>query len=204
MRLKTYDATKVTKTGDFKCTLCSNWLVFQGRYDVSQFYTVPTSTPPFPSPTKQTFNSGQGKAGYNALMKSSTADFLLGITVGVGQLNNTASLKSAQFTNNMITTTGGNQVVINQGSQTVYVGNYKTYVGVPINADAVVFPGFLTGMVGVDFFVRSNVTNTDRYANPGAGLFFCKKGQPARPIGGITASYANGKGQVGLIGGWTF
>jgi hypothetical protein len=188
----------------FKCTVCSEWLVFQVRYDVSQFYTVPTSVPPYPLPTKQTFNGVQGKVGYNALLKSSNADFLLGITVGVGELNNTASLTSAQYSNNQITESGTNQLVINQGQKTLYVGKYKTYLGVPINFDAIIFPGALSGMVGIDLFVRSNVTAPDLYGNPGVGLFFSKKNQPARPIGGITGSYANGKGQASIVAGWTF
>src|ERR1019366_3824142 len=139
----------------FKCTVCSEWLVFQVRYDVSQFYTVPTSVPPYPLPTKQTFNGVQGKVGYNALLKSSNADFLLGITVGVGELNNTASLTSAQYSNNQITESGTNQLVINQGQKTLYVGKYKTYLGVPINFDAIIFRllsricGLIPARVGV-------------------------------------------------------
>src|ERR1019366_7420903 len=103
------------------------------------------------------FNGVQGKVGYNALLKSSNADFLLGITVGVGELNNTASLTSAQYSNNQITESGTNQLVINQGQKTLYVGKYKTYLGVPINFDAIIFPGALSGMVGIDLCLLSRI-----------------------------------------------
>lgn len=198
------DASKVKESGTFVCHVCSEWLVFQAKYSTSQFYTVPTSTAPFPTPTKQTFNGAQGVAGYNALLKTSNADWLFGATVGVGLLNNTDSLKSAQYTSNQVTTTGGTQEIIGQGSQTLYVGNYKTFAGVPINIDAIVFPGALSGMVGFDLFVRSDIASADQFANPGIGLFISKMGQPARPVGGITASYKNGKGEVSLVAGWSF
>ena len=31
-----------------------------------------------------------------------------------------------------------------------------------------------------------------------------KKGQPAHPIGGMTVSYRNGKGQASIVIGWNF
>jgi hypothetical protein len=209
-QLKAIDALKVKPslkgdgTSTYACFLCSHWLVFQARFNASQFYTVPTSVAPFPTPTKQEFNGAQGVLGYNALLKTNNADWLLGGTLGAGLLNNTGSLTSAQYTNNQITTTGSTQEIIGQGAQTVYVGNYLTFAGVPINADAIVFPGVFSGTVGFDLFVRSNMTSADRYATPGLGLFISKPGQPARPAGGVTASYKNGKGEVSLVAGWSF
>jgi hypothetical protein len=202
--LTAIDASKVTKTGDFKCSLCAHWLVAQFRVDVSQFYTVPSSAPPFPMPKKRTFNGIQGKIGYNQLWKSSHADWLLGATIGIGRQNNTDALKSAQFTDNMITNTSTDQLILNQGSKTTYIGKYDEYIGAPINADAIVFPGALRGMVGFDLFVRSNVATADRYGSPGLGVFVAKKGQPARPIGGLTVAYRDGKGQASLVVGWSF
>ncbi len=202
--LTTVDASKVTKTGEFKCSLCAHWLVAQLRVDVSQFYTVPSSVPPFPTPQKRTFTGVQSKVGYNQLWKSSYADWLLGTTIGIGRLNNTDSLKSAQFTDNVITNTSTDQLILNQGSKTTYIGKYNQGVGIPVNADAILFPGALRGMVGVDIFLRSNVGAVDRYASPGLGIFVAKKGQPARPIGGLTVSYRDGKGQASLVVGWSF
>src|ERR1019366_9045447 len=48
--LTALDASRVDKSGIYKCSLCAHWIVTQFRLDVSQFYTDTSFTPPFPVP----------------------------------------------------------------------------------------------------------------------------------------------------------
>jgi hypothetical protein len=189
---------------NFPCALCGDWLVFQVRYDRAQFYTLMSSTPPFPKPEKRNFDGFQAKVAYNQLRKSAAFDWLLGASIGVARSNNTDALKSLQFTDNLITNTATDQLILGTGPKTAYIGNYNVFAGVPINGDLIVYPHALSGLIGFDLFVRSNVGQDNRYGSPGIGAFLAKKGQPARPIGGITISYRDGKGQASIVVGWTF
>ena len=184
--------------------LCSDWLVFQVLYDRAQFNTLENTTPPLQNAVKQNFNGVSGRVAYNQLRKTAHNDFLLGASIGAGRYNNIDSLKSTNFTANTITTTGSTEYITSQGTKTAYVGPYQQYIGVPINADAIWYPGVLGGVVAFDLFLRSNVVPTDRYASPGIGLFLSKKGAPSRPLGGLAVDYRDGKGQVSLIVGWKF
>jgi len=184
--------------------LCSDWLVFQGRYDRTQFNTLQNTTPPLQNSVKRSFNGYSGRLAYNQLRKTAKNDFLLGISIGLGQFNNLDSLTTTQFTTNTITTVGSTQYISSQGAKTTYVGAYQVYTGVPINADAIWYPGVLGGAVAFDLFVRSNVVPTDRFGSPGIGLFLNKLGQPSRPLGGIAVDYRQGKGQISLVVGWKF
>lgn len=207
--------------------LCSDWLVFQALYDRSQFNTLDSTTPPLENAVKQNFNGVSGRVAYNALMKTGKPeecmepaipkapdepkpskarcnDFLIGVSVGAGRFNNIDSLKTTNFTDNTITTAGSTEYITSQGTKTAYVGAYQQYTGVPINADAIWYPGALGGIIAFDLFVRSNVAPTDRYGSPGIGVFLNKLGQPSRPLGGIAVDYRNGKGQASLVVGWKF
>jgi hypothetical protein len=205
---KAPDASKLGpksgKVEDCPHGLCSDWLVFQALYDRAQFSTLGNTTPPLQNAVKRNFDGYSSRVAYNQLRKTAKNDFLLGASIGVGRFNNIDSLKTTQFTDNTITTIGSTEYIASQGTKTAYVGAYQQYIGVPINADAIWYPGVLGGVVAFDLFVRSNVAPTDRYGSPGIGLFFNKMGQPSRPLGGIAADYRDGKGQVSLVVGWKF
>jgi hypothetical protein len=203
------DASKLTpespKVEECPHGLCSDWLVFQALYDRAQFNTLENTAPPLQNAVKQNFNGVSGRVAYNQLRKTAHNDFLLGVSLGVGRFNNIDSLKTTNFTDNTITTIGSTEYIASQGgTKTAYVGAYKQYIGVPINADAIWYPGVLGGVVAFDLFARSNIVSTDRYGSPGIGVFLNKKGAPSRPLGGIAVDYRDGKGQVSLVVGWKF
>jgi len=206
-KLTHLDASKLDASSGntYRCsTLCSQWLVAQLRYNHATFYTLPSSTPPFPSPVKRSFDGVEGHVGYNLLSKIGGADWLIGALLGIGRSNNTDSLTATKLTDNKITVIGTDQYILANASKNAFIGNYQEYLSVPLNVDVIAFPHSLRGMVGVDIFLRSNLSSTNRYGSPGAGVFISKAGEPARPLGGITAAYRDGKGQVSLVVGWTF
>ncbi|HET9183799.1 MAG TPA: hypothetical protein VFP59_16835 [Candidatus Angelobacter sp.] len=181
-----------------------DWVILQVGYERQQIKLLDTSVSPLPSPTSHGFDGYQASLAYNALVKSAHNDFLLGASVGVARTNNVDDLDSVQVTDSQVSVTNGIERRASEDSVAAFVGTYKKFIGVPVNADAIWYPGAFSGRIGIDGFVRSQVAAVHRSAEPGLGVFVCKQGQPARPIGGATVSYKDGKGKVALIAGWNF
>jgi hypothetical protein len=199
------DASKVQTSGTIPCKLCDDWVILQAGYQRQQLKLVDTSLSPLPSPTDHGFDGYNLRAGYNALVKAGwLGDFLVGTTLGAGRQNNTEDLDSVQVTDTIVSVSNGIERRAISGTNAAFVGNYEKYWAVPVNADGVWYPGMLTGRLGIDLFVRSNLAAKHRFGNPGIGAFFAKPGQPARPIGGITVTYQNGRGRLALVTGWNF
>ena len=184
--------------------LCDDWLVIQAGYKRTRFYTIDTGLQPLPEPTRRNFDGWITRVAYNQLRKTARNDFLLGVSAGLSRANNTDELDTVQVTDEIVSTVNGIDRRAASDAVTAYTGAYRPYIGVPISADAIWFPGALTGRVGIDLFLRSNVGQANRYGSPGIGLFFSKAGQPARPVGGLSVAYKDGKAQAALIVGWSF
>jgi hypothetical protein len=193
------------KSGETQeCRLCDDWIAVQVGYQRSQIHLIDTSISPLAAPTGHGFDGYLARFAYNQVIKLPKHDFLLGAVFGVSRTNNTDDLDSVQVTDTTVSTDGTVERRAAKDAVSAYVGTYVKYIAVPINADAIWYPGALSGRIGLDLFVRSNVAATKRSASPGIGIFYCKAGQPARPIGGLTASYKDGKGKVALVAGWNF
>jgi hypothetical protein len=202
------------------CTLCGYWVPINFTYQRSNFDAITSTVQPLRPPQNHNFDSYALRVGINALAKSKSSDFLLGMVVGVERRNNTDTLKTATISTDFVQALqNAQELTLSQNSKAVYVGPYVKYIAVPINVDVIWYP--LTNRLttpttrnpqpnasknhfAIDFFERSNVGQTARYIAPGIGLFITKAGQPARPIGGVTASYKEGKAQLALVTGWTF
>ena len=179
-----------------------DWLIFQVGYQRSQLKLIDTSASPLPAPTSHGFDGYTARVAYNALLKTAHHDFLLGASLGMSRTNNMDDLNSIQVTDSQVSVTDGVERRASKDAVAAFVGAYKKFIGVPINADAIWYPGALSGRIGFDGFVRSQVANAHRSAEPGIGVFFCKAGQPARPIGGATLSSKDGKAKAALVVGW--
>ena len=122
----------------------------------------------------------------------------------MSRTNNTEDLKPVQVTDTQLSVSNGVERRAAQDAVAAFTGTYRKFIGVPISADAIWFPGALGSRIGFDAFVRSNVVAVHRFGNPGIGFFFSKVGQPSKPLGGVTLSYKDGKGKVALVTGWNF
>lgn len=184
--------------------LCDDWLVIQGGYKRARFYTIDTGVDPLPQPVKRDFDGWVARVAYNQLRKTARNDFLLGVSAGIARADNTDNLSTVQVTDQIVSSANGIERLSASNAVTAYTGVYRTYIGVPISADAIWFPGVFTGRVGIDIFLRADIGQANRYGSPGIGLFFSRPGQPARPVGGLSVSYRSGNAQAALIVGWSF
>jgi hypothetical protein len=195
---------------DLPCTFCGDWLVLDFGYQRAQLYNISSLTPPVPSPQQHNFDGYTGTLAYNQLRKKKSGpmsgDYLLGLSAGISRANDTSSLTTTvQFGSQQpLASASGPPLVVSGTTKSAYVGAYEKYIGVPVNADAIWYPDALKGRFGLDLFERSNAGQAYRFISPGFGLFIAQDKNPSRPIGGITISYKDHRGQLTLVTGWTF
>ena len=186
--------------------LQADFLAVQFRYGRTQFYLLPSATPPVPAPTQTNFDQFTATIAYNSTYTFQPVDIRLGLAYGPGTANNLASLTQETYQSQVTTTSGSGQSILNAPSKSVYVGAYQSFTSHPINFDLVLQPKTFGYLVGVDVLARSELGggSKNRYLSPGVGLFFFKTKSPVVPVGGIAFSYKQGKSNVALSAGWTF
>lgn len=129
---------------------------------------------------------------------------ILGASLGVERRNNSDDLKSVDLEDQPFTSSSGTTQRRAISKQTVFRGEYKEFIAVPLNTDIVWFPGRFSSRIAVDIFTRSNLGETNRKFVPGVGLFLTKEKSPTKVVGGLSFSVDDGKGKVGLVGGFHF
>lgn len=136
--------------------------------------------------------------------KGSKGSVIIGASIGVARRNNADNLRSVELEDQGFTSSSGTTQRRAVSKQTVLSGGYDEYLAVPINTDVVWYPGALNHRVAFDFFTRSDLGSTGRNFVPGVGLFLTQQKSPTKVVGGISFSYDDGKGKVGLVGGFHF
>jgi hypothetical protein len=166
---------------------------------------------------KQNFDGYSATLAYNRVItlddlskaglenaKGSKGSLIFGVSIGVERRNNSDDLNSVDLEDQSFTSSSGTTQRRAVSKQTVLSGEYKEFIGVPLNTDVVYFPGALNSRVAIDFFTRSDLATTGRKFVPGVGLFLTKEKSPTKVVGGISFSFEDGKPKVGLVGGFHF
>lgn len=134
----------------------------------------------------------------------SKGSMIVGFSIGVRRKNNADDLDSVEVEDQSFTSSSGTTQRRALSKQTVLSGEYKEFISVPLNTDVVWYPGALRSRIAIDFFTRSDLSQTGREFVPGVGLFLTKEGKPTKVVGGISFALDDGKGRVGLVGGFHF
>lgn len=134
----------------------------------------------------------------------SKGSMIVGFSIGVRRKNNTDDLDSVEVEDQSFTSASETTQRRALSKQTVLSGEYKEFISVPLNTDVVWYPGALRSRIAIDFFTRSDLSKTGREFVPGVGLFITKEGKPTKVVGGISFALDDGKGRVGLVGGFHF
>ena len=129
---------------------------------------------------------------------------IVGVSIGVRRSNNADDLDSVEIEDQSFTSSSGTTQRRGMSKQTVLSGEYKEFIAVPLNTDVVWYPGMFRSRLAIDFFTRSDLGKTGREFVPGVGLFITKAGQPTKVVGGISFALDDGKGRIGLVGGFHF
>lgn len=149
---------------------------------------------------------GLGKSPREVAQESRGA-MILGVSIGVRRKNNSDNsdeLKSVEIEDQPFASSSGTTQRRAVSKQTVLRGSYKEFMSVPLNTDVVIYPGAWQSRLAIDIFTRSELGKTDRKFVPGVGLFITQQGKPTKVVGGISFSLDDGKGKVGLVGGFHF
>lgn len=136
--------------------------------------------------------------------QESKGAMIVGVSIGVRRKNNADDLKSVEIEDQSFTSASGTTQRRALSKQTVLRGEYKEFTSVPLNTDVVWYPGALQSRLAIDFFTRSDLSKTGRDFRPGVGVFITEQGKPTKVVGGISFSYDDGKGKIGLVGGFHF
>lgn len=134
----------------------------------------------------------------------SKGSMIVGFSIGVRRKNNTDDLDSVEIEDQSFASSNETTQRRSVSKQTVLSGDYKEFISVPFNTDVVWYPGLLRSRIAIDFFTRSDLSKTGREFVPGVGLFITKEGKPTKVVGGISFALDDGKGRVGLVGGFHF
>ena len=70
----------------------------------------------------------------------------------MSRTNNMDDLNSIQVTDSQVSVTNGVERRASKDAVAAFVGAYKKFIGVPINADAILITGALSGRIGFDGF----------------------------------------------------
>lgn len=141
---------------------------------------------------------------YNALINGRV---LLGVTAGVERRNTLDLLQNATFQSALVAPSGTNSVV---KTKTGFYGNYQQYTAAPVYTDMlfilpekIKLPGF-DHQVGIDAFTRSDIAGFRRSVDGGVGVFLTKKGEPTKVLGGLSATWNEGKIRIAITAGFNF
>jgi hypothetical protein len=200
-----------------------DWLNFRVAYKRARYKLLNTSGAFADQVRKENFDGYSATLAYNRLMSldnlakrenpdDTSADkpvgskgfIIVGVSVGVARRNNSGDLNSVEVEDESFTSSSGTTQRRAVSKQTVLSGTYKEFTAVPLNTDVVWYPGALKSRFAIDFFTRSNLSGTERKFVPGVGLFLTQEKSPTKVVGGISFSFDDGKGKVGLVGGFHF
>jgi hypothetical protein len=176
-----------------------DWLLFDVGYSRSSFYVAPDAGPI--DSAKRYFNRYRALAVYNDIEKGW---FMWGAAAGVERRNNLDDLKPVTF-QTTLQSASGNSVVKDQAG---YLGAYGEYRAVPLYVDLLFIPSEKAAPFGsvlaLDAFTRCDLSPDHRKADGGVGVFLTKKGSPTKAMGGVTASWNDGKVRVALVASYSF
>ncbi|HEX8119578.1 MAG TPA: hypothetical protein VF521_20050 [Pyrinomonadaceae bacterium] len=192
-----------------------DWLNFRVAYKRARYKLLNTAGAFADQVRKQNFDGYSATLAYNRLMSLDNLEarerpdgtkgfFIVGVSIGVARRNNADDLDSVELEDESFTSASGTTQRRAVSKQTVLSGEYKQFTAVPLNTDVVWYPGALNSRFAVDFFTRSTLGSTDRKFVPGVGLFLTQEKSPTKVVGGISFSVDDGKGKVGLVGGFHF
>jgi hypothetical protein len=177
------------------------WALVDLGYSRSAFYVSDTAVAP--EKAKRYFDRFRTVAVYDKIM----GRFALGAAMGAERRNNLDDLKQVTFETTVIPANGANTVV---ESKEGFLGNYREYIAVPVYTDVIYLvpkitaPGFKKTSIAIDGFTRSDIAATNRSTDGGLGVFVTKLGAPTKALGGIAASWNEGKGKVALVASYIF
>ena len=194
-----------------------DWLNFRVSYKRARYKILNESAAFADQVRKQNFDGYTATLAYNRVitlddlsaeaLETATRSkglIIVGVSIGVERRNNSDDLDSVELEDQNFTSSSETTQRRAVSKQTVLSGDYQEFTAVPLNTDVVWFPGALRSRVAIDFFTRSNLGSTDRKFVPGVGLFLTKEKSPTKVVGGISFSVDDGKGKVGLVGGFNF
>ncbi|MBI2684880.1 MAG: hypothetical protein HYX27_01085 [Acidobacteria bacterium] len=181
--------------------LAEDWLVADFGYSRAGFNIAETGQTTYAT---RYFDRYRFMGAYNALVNGAV---LFGVAAGAERRNNLDDLQNATFQTALTPPSGPNSVV---KTKTGFYGNYRDYTAAPIYTDLlfvlppkVHLPGF-DNQIGIDGFTRSDAAPARRSIDGGVGIFLTKKGAPTKVLGGISASWNDGKIRVAVVAGFNF
>ena len=182
-----------------------NWLLFDVGYSRSVFYVSP-SAPQSIDDTKRYFDRYRAVAVVNGKLSD---NILVGVAAGAERRNNLDDLSQITFQTSIAAPPAGGTIGVVR-SKDGYLGDYRQYVAAPIYTDllfilppSIKLPGF-DSQIAIDGFTRSDVASFHRYTDGGVGVFLTKKGSPTKVVGGLAASWNDGKVRVALVASYNF
>lgn len=183
------------KGGDF------DRLIFQGGYNFRRYNLFNPAAAFADQISKKDFHSPSAQVIYNYRWGGTR---LLGIGVGMEKANNAGGLTEIDIRDFMTTTSGTTTREFGETKKAL-LGDFKQYTRTFVNADFAIFPPRFKGLLGVNFFARSEVTGLNKGFRPGIGIFLSEKGKPTKVIGGASVSLdSNGKANIALTAGYNF
>jgi hypothetical protein len=180
--------------------LRDDWALVQFSYSRSTFDTVADATS---APQKQRFDSYKFLMAYNSLVNAPGTMFLVGMAAGIQRKNNVDNLKPATINTPLAQSGSGPAAVEVVKQSSGYFGSYKEAIGAPIYTDVAFIPKRLS-WVTIDLFTRSDAAHSDRFFEPGAGLFIAPPDNPTKVLGGLSLGWKNGVPTWAFVAGWAF
>lgn len=179
-----------------------DWLLLDVGYSRSSFYV--SSEPEPIDKAKRYFDRFRTIVAYNNL---ATNWFLFGIAAGAERRNNLDDLKQVSFETSVVSAAQSGAANIVQ-TKSGFFGNYGEYIAAPIYTDLLfvlpkTVPGFKS-QIAIDGFTRSDVAAPHRSADGGIGVFLTTPKAPTKVLGGLAASWNDGKVRVALVASYNF
>jgi hypothetical protein len=182
----------------------AHWLLMDIGYARSVFYVSPTPVPI--DSAKRNFDRFRAIGAYNW---RANGWFMLGVAAGAERRNNLDDLQQVTFESSIVPAPVGTATSIVK-TQAGFLGTYRQYLAAPVYTDmlfilpeALAVPG-IRSRIAIDAFSRSDVAAVNRSADGGIGIFVTKKGAPSKAIGGVAASWNDGKVRVALVASYAF
>jgi hypothetical protein len=179
------------------------WALLDLGYSRSAFYVSNAAVNP--EDAKRYFNRFRFIGVYNRVQ----GRFAFGLAMGAERRNNLDNLRQITFQTTLLPapTDGSTSIVKTQSG---FLGIYDEYVAAPVYTDIVYLvpklaaPGFAKTSIAIDGFTRSNIADTNRFADGGLGIFITEKNAPTKVYGGITGSWNGGKAKVAVVASYVF
>ncbi len=182
----------------------ATWFLFDVGYSRSSFYVSNSSEPV--AGAKRYFDRFRTFAVLN---RQVNGWLLVGAAAGAERRNNLDDLTQVTFETTVMPAAVNTDAAVVK-TQAGFFGNYRQYIAAPLYTDmlfilpeAVKIPG-VNSRIAIDAFTRSDLAHSQRSADGGFGIFVTKKGAPAKAIGGLAASWNDGKIRVAAVASYSF